>query len=135
MPHCFRPMSVLFLFLIITAGCATTRTEKTKAAEIPLDKKTSLSLTRSHEECLEVRYDQIMRYSFSTSKPVDFIIYYQGQDDRIYYADSQKNTSQKRGVLIGSNLRYYAGEQAPYCLQWENPHEENVSMTFEYTIR
>jgi hypothetical protein len=76
-----------------------------------------------------------MRYSFVTSKPVDFIIYYQGRDDRIYYADSQKNTSKKRGVLIGSNLRYYAGEQAPYCLQWENPHEENVSISLEYTIR
>jgi uncharacterized protein YcfL len=131
----FRNLYFFLIFLMLIVSCTTINTNKRNMTEAPVERKTSINLSRSHKECVEVHYNQIMRYSFKTSKPVNFNIHYQGKDDRIYYADSKNNISQTSGVLIGSNLRFYAGEQAPYCLLWQNPQIESVNLDLEYTVR
>lgn len=87
-----------------------------------------------YEECIELLPTHSLEYSFKASKPVKFNIHYHRGED-ILYPVSKDNITEWNGVLKVSEQDYYTEEQEYFCLMWENPHNESVSLTFEYKIR
>ncbi len=125
-----------FLALFIT-GCTAAKTGertlgKTKA---PVIRGETLKIVplRSNEECIELFPGNIMEYSFRASKPVKFNIHYHAED-RIHYPVLKEDVAEWSGVLDVGTISYYTKEQEYFCLMWENPHSESVSVTYEYRV-
>ncbi|MBI5049849.1 MAG: hypothetical protein HZC11_03005 [Nitrospirae bacterium] len=53
----------------------------------------------------------------------------------MYYPVSKKGVTEFSGVLNVSEQHYYFKEQEYFCLMWENPHAEPVSLGFEYKVK
>ena len=133
----FQNIFLLSLFLIPVMSCTTITTEKNiiKKTETPAVHETILiEPSRMYEECIELLPTHSMEYSFKTSKPVKFNIHYH-REDHIHYPVFKDNITEWNGVLKVSEQHYYTEEQEYFCLMWENPHNESVSLTFECKIR
>jgi len=120
------------------AGCTALKTtgkssEKTDAP-VTCSETISISPFRSDEECVELFPGNIMEYSFKASKPVKFNIHYHAEDE-LHYPVSMENVAEWSGVLDVGNIGYYTKEQEYFCLMWENPHSESVSLTYQCRIK
>ena len=89
---------------------------------------------KGYEECLPLTAPQVIDYSFSASKPLEFNIHYHGENV-VYPVQSQAVTIW-RGIFDPTCIRNYSSEKPPFfCLMWTNPHEEEVELNFDYSIR
>jgi hypothetical protein len=87
-----------------------------------------------YEECVPINPPQVIDYSFSTSKPVEFNIHYHG--DEVVYPVKGQAVETWQGTFDPTCIRSYSTEQPPFfCLMWTNPQEEAVGLNFEFTIR
>jgi hypothetical protein len=129
----FSVISLLYISLFAVVGCTAVKTEKKiiKKTETPtVHKKVSILPSRMYEECIELDPAQVMKYSFKTSRPVDFNIHYHGED-RIHYPVSRNDISSWRGVMSVKELDFYSEGNEYFCLMWENRSVKKVHLEFE----
>lgn len=87
-----------------------------------------------YEECLEVNPPQVVEYSFSASKPLEFNIHYHGE--KAVYPVRGEEVSTWQGIFDPTCIRGYSAEKPPFfCLMWTNPHEEEVGLNYQFTVR
>jgi hypothetical protein len=93
--------------------------------------KTGIMIKASgvHEDYLEVLESQNLGYSFVSSKPVKFNIHYH-LEKGTFYPVSEDNIS----VLEGTFHPESQYKQKIFCMMWENPHHEDVSLTYKFRI-
>ena len=131
---------IIFLpfLLLVTASCTSMETGKKPIEETDAPVICSETITiapfRSDEECVELLPGNILEYSFRASKPLKFNIHYHAEDE-LHYPVSMENVDEWKGVLDVGNISYYTKEQEYFCLMWENPHSESVSITYQCRIK
>ncbi len=122
----FQIMLLFCPILLVIWGCATLNVKE--RVEMTIDP------SGSYEDCVELLPAQILEYSFKASKPVKFNIHYHGEKG-IFYPISKDKISSWSGVIDVGKERYYSKEQEYFCLMWDNPHSEHISLTYEYEVK
>ena len=129
-----RVCKVVVLAVLAAAvfgGCTTLANMERQRQEKP---DVVLRAGKVYEECLEVNPPQVVDYSFSASKPLEFNIHYHGE--RAIYPVLGQDVRTWQGVFDPTCIQNYSTEKPPFfCLMWTNPHEEDVGLYFEYTVR
>jgi len=87
----------------------------------------------SYEECVELVSNQLMHYSFTSSKSINFNVHYHA-DEIIYYPVNEKNITSWKGSMSPDDFDYYSREQEFFCLMWDNLNPENVKVTLNYRV-
>lgn len=123
---------VLILSLGVMLGCASTNPKATEGSLKNSNKKL-IEPSRSYEECVELLPYQGIKYSFQSSKNLDFNIHYHG-DDKIHYPVLKKEVRSFSGELYCDEQDFYVSGMDYFCLMWENPNSTNVVLTLEYEI-
>jgi hypothetical protein len=123
----------LSLFLIV--GCAATESKRvTQKSDISsLHEEVVIEPNKMYEECVEAFPKHNIVYSFKSSKPLDFNVHYHGEE-KIHYPVSKKLITEWNGTLKVEELDFYIEDQEFFCLMWENPHAEQVKVTFDCAV-
>lgn len=87
----------------------------------------------SYEECVELVPNQLMQYSFTSSRKVNFNIHYHNNES-ILYPVNEKNITFWKDSISPDDYEYYSKEQEYFCLMWDNLNNESVKITFNYYI-
>ena len=112
-------------------GCGTLASGENRRQEKP---DVVIRAGKVYEECLEVNPPQVLEYSFSASKPLEFNIHYHG--DKAVYPVRGQAVSRWQGTFDPTCIREYSSEKPPFfCLMWTNPHDEEVGLNFDFTVR
>jgi hypothetical protein len=118
--------------LILVSGCATTIANMEQRRREKPD--VVIRAGKVYEECLPMTPPQVIDYSFTASKPVEFNIHYHGEK-AVYPVKGEAVVSWK-GIFDPTCIPGYSSEKPPFfCLMWTNPHEEDVGLNYEFTIR
>jgi hypothetical protein len=128
-------MSLVSLFVLVMGGCASQQTETGKM-DLP-EVTAKIKPHRIYEECIQTMPNQLIEYTFQSSRPVDFNIHYH-RDGEIFYpvleqaavtAEGDLNCHQAMAEMTGpsENPEYF-------CLMWENPHNRSVDLYFDYIV-
>ena len=92
---------------------------------------------RVHEECFQTVPDQVIEYTFQSSRPVDFNIHYH-RDGEVFYPVSEKGTLTSEGAFnchqVMAEMSGPSENPEYFCLMWENPHGMSVDLYFDYTV-
>ena len=119
------------IVLASLAGCGTLANVEHETQEKP---DVVLRAGKVYEECLEVNPPQVMDYSFTASKPLEFNIHYHGE--KAVYPVQGDEVRTWQGIFDPTCIRGYSSEKPPFfCLMWTNPHEEEVGLNFHFTVR
>lgn len=124
---------MLILFLGVMLGCASTRPQVTDSSS-KNSKKIVIEPFRSYEECVEMLSHQVFKYSFRSSKALDFNLHYHG-DDKVHYPVSKKEILSFSGELICDEQEFYSPGQDFFCLMWVNNSTSKVRLTVEFEVR
>ncbi|MBD3307361.1 hypothetical protein GF339_13065 [candidate division KSB3 bacterium] len=112
------------ILAVMMSGCAAQQSQEGEP-------QVRIQPSGIHEECLEIVPNQVVVYSFQTSRPVDFNIHYH-RGEEVLYPVSEQNIASKDGeFMLGQEIE---GPQGT-CLMWENPHNVYVNLNVEYTVR
>ena len=130
-----RGLYKLAVLIVVAAsllgGCRTLANMEQRRQEKP---DVVIRAGKVYEECLEVNAPQVMDYSFSASKPVVFNIHYHG--DKVVYPVQGQEVTTWQGTFDPTCIRNYGSEKPPFfCLMWTNPHDEEVGLNFDFTVR
>jgi hypothetical protein len=87
----------------------------------------------SYEECVELVPNQLMHYSFTSSKNVNFNVHYH-DDKSIFYPVNEKNITFWKDSISPDDFDYYSQDQEFFCLMWDNLNSENVKIIFTYNV-
>jgi hypothetical protein len=88
----------------------------------------------SYEECIELVPNQLMQYSFTSSKKVNFNVHYHTAES-ILYPVNEKNITFWKGSMSPDDFDYYSLDQEYFCLMWDNLNFESVNVTFNYYVK
>jgi hypothetical protein len=88
-----------------------------------------------YEECVPLTAPQVMDYSFSATKPLEFNIHY--HSDKVVYPVMGEAVQTWSGVFDPTSIHSFSSSEQPpfFCLMWTNPHDEEVGLNYEFTIR
>jgi hypothetical protein len=123
---------VLILSLGVMLGCASTNPKGTEGS-LKNSKKIVIKPVRSYEECVELLPNQGIKYSFQSSKDLDFNIHYHG-DDKVHYPVLKKEVRSYRGVLYCDEQDFYVAGQDFFCLMWKNQNTSKARLTLEFEV-
>jgi hypothetical protein len=124
---------VLILSLGVMLGCVSTNSKGTEGS-LKNSKKVVIKPVRSYEECVEMLPNQVIIYSFQSSKALDFNIHYHG-DDKIHYPVLKKEVRSYRGELHCDEQAFYVSGLDYFCLMWKNQNTSKARLTFELEVR
>ncbi len=127
----------LFAILIAVNACSTAGVKEktnTSAGTDVVSNQITVNPSRSYEECMELKPGRIMRYSFSSDKPVEFNVHYHAEDG-IHYPVLEKGINKSEGMVDPEKHHYHMKEQEFYCLMWDNHNHESVNISFTYFIK
>lgn len=110
----------ILLVAFALAGCSSLQI-RDQAQTVTVE-----ALVHPREECLEMAPGDILSYSFTASRPVDFNVHYHEGED-ILYPISQKAVANGEGS-------YRAEREQIHCLMWTNIHHEPVSLTYTFRV-
>lgn len=114
---------VIFLLL---GSCASQQT-------IAAEPKVRIKPGRIYEECLKVTHDQVLQFSFSSSKPLDFNIHYHW-GEKVVYPVNKKQVATLEGEVDYDQLK--EGEEPDHlCVMWKNPHDVYVNLDYEALVK
>ena len=130
-----RLTDVALYFVIFIAftfsGCTTLAEIEQRRAEKPA---MVIRAGKVYEECLPLVPPQVLEYSFTASKGLEFNIHYHG--DEAVYPVQGSGVLEWQGVFDPTACKSYSSEQPPFfCLMWTNPHEEEVELYFDILVR
>ena len=81
--------------------------------------------------------DQLITYTFQSSRPVDFNIHYH-REGEVLYPVFEKGVITAEGELNCHNAmaEITGPSEDPefFCLMWENPHSKPVILYFKYVV-
>lgn len=122
----FRKLIILISsYLFIFVSCATVGNRE--ALEVMIQPY------RSYEECFELYRSQILEYSFTSSRPLDFNIHYHAVEG-MHYPVNEKKVRSSKGVLVCAEQKYYTEDQEAFCMMWENHEDAFISLKLKYGI-
>jgi hypothetical protein len=122
---------VAIIVAVVLAGCTALPSREERSKTRP---DVVLKAGKVYEECLPLAAPQVIDYWFSASKSLEFNIHYHG-DEAVYPVQSEAVTKWN-GTFDPTCIRNYSSEQPPFfCLMWTNPHEEEVALNFEFSVR
>ena len=87
----------------------------------------------SYEECVELVPNQLMHYSFTSSKHVNFNVHYHTAES-ILYPVNEKNITFWEGSMSPDDFDYYSKDQEFFCLMWDNLSSESIKVIFNYRV-
>ena len=121
--------SILFIsFFIFIYACTTAEVKGPS-----LTGTVQIKPGDSYEECVELVPDQLMHYSFTASKNVNFNIHYH-TDESILYPVNEQNIIFWEDSMSPDDYDFYSQEQEYFCLMWENHNSGSVKVTFNYRV-
>ncbi|GAK57630.1 hypothetical protein U27_04597 [Candidatus Vecturithrix granuli] len=113
---------VVFLLL---GSCAS---QQIMAAE----PKVRIKPGRIYEECLKMKQGEVLQFSFTSSKLIDFNIHYH-QGENVVYPVNKKQVTTLEGELDYDELEDEA-EPDTLCVMWKNPHDVYVNLNYEVLV-
>lgn len=121
----FQQMIFLGMVFLLLAGCAAQQTGEEPTAKI--------RPRRIYEECVKMSPGQVLQFSFTSSKPVDFNVHYhKGQD--MSYPINEKQVTTLEGELDYEQLPAEDQTVEDLCVMWTNPHDDYVNLNYEVFV-
>ena len=117
---------IVCAFGLVAAGFASGAQEPNVTKAQKNVESLTLAASGAHEECLQIDDRQSLEYTFTSSKPIQFKIYYR-QGNKVI--DSVK----KELVEEGAGL-YFPDESQTYCLKWSNPSAEPGTIRYRFQL-
>jgi hypothetical protein len=117
---------IVIAFGLLAAAVASGAQEPNVAKTQKNVESLTLPARGAHEECLRIEDRQSLEYTFTSSKPVRFKIYYR-QENKVI--DSIK----KELVEEGAGL-FFPDENQTYCLAWSNPSDEPGAIRYRFQL-
>ena len=78
-----------------------------------------------HEECLELRAGQELKYSFTSNAPLDFNIHYHAGEEVFYPV--KRDGSKKEGGTFKPETKQ------EYCLMWTNAAKKAAKLKYSFS--
>jgi len=131
-----RIASLIILSLFITIACNTKEVKKDSQLPAGVEEKSEVANIipgQFYEECIELYPSQVLKYSFNSSKDVDFNIHYHGMEGRKYAIKKYSITSYK-GELVCDEMDFYDKDQENFCMIWSNHGESEARLRLKYYI-
>jgi len=121
--------SILFIsFIIFIQACSTAEVKGPS-----FNTSVQIKPGDSYEECVELVPDQLMHFSFASSKNVNFNVHYH-VDGSILYPVNEQNITFWEDSISPDAYDFYSSDQEYFCLMWDNLNSESVKVTFNYLI-
>ncbi len=109
---------MISIIAVALVACSSAQVKKENAVSI-------IDPSGVYEDCADVRVGQVIKYSFSTSMPVNFNLHYHAE--KIYYP------VEKNGIASDSGT-YEPEKEDIYCLMWTNPQSQAVSLKYNFEV-
>jgi len=118
MAKILQMMIFFVLFVFVAYGCSSMQVQGSP--------NVMLEQSRSHEDCMELTPTDVLNYSFTSSKPLNFNIHYH-EEGNVTYAVSKENTTSESGTFYPEKKQYY-------CLMWTNSQPETVPLSYTFKV-
>jgi hypothetical protein len=131
-----RVTSLIILSLIITVACNTKSVKKDTGLPEGVQEQHQtayISPGQYHEECIELYPDQVLNYSFSSNKVLDFNIHYHSMEGR-KYAVQKDGIKSFTGKLMVNEMEFYSKDQESFCMIWSNKNNSDTRLNLKYYI-
>jgi len=104
--------------LLLTFGC--------NPLQVKGQTEVILEPSKAHEDCMELIPENVLYYSFTAERPLNFNIHYH-EGGNVTYAVKKDNTSAEEG-------RFSPDRKQFFCLMWTNPQAGPVRLLYSYRI-
>ncbi len=126
----FSMFSKYLRFLIVfSIVFLMTVASEVKAQEVIKKKKmedVGIAPSSLHEECLDMKPDQELFFSFEVSQAAHFNIHYH-QGKEVSYPVNEKNVTRREGTFRPEIAQHY-------CLMWSNPEKHPISLSYRIRL-
>lgn len=89
-----------------------------------VEKSVTIAPSDVEEKCLILQPDQTLKYSFTSAKPLEFNLHYHLKEKTVFHIKEETSSRSEE-------FRPVKGQNA-YCMEWRNPHAENVELNYQY---
>ena len=123
-----RKSILLISFIIFIQACSTAEVKGPSLTD-----SVQIKPGDSYEECVELVPNQLMHYSFTSSKNVNFNVHYHVEKS-ILYPVNEQNITFWEDSISPDDYAFYSTDQEYFCLMWDNLDSESVKVTFNYRV-
>lgn len=114
-----KPVSLTLLFIFLMSASMVLADPGKK-----VEKRATIAPSDVEEKCLILQPHQTLKYSFTSAKPLRFNLHYHLKERTVFHIKEETSShSEEFRPVKGQNV---------YCLEWNNPHSNDVELNYQY---